>query len=394
MPHDAKATIRLTAAAIVLLLAVCLAAAPLAAQETDDQRPAADDPPKKTKKSFPVIPIPMFITEPAIGYGLGVAVGYFHPRRDEPAPDAHDVAPAFTTGTPPGTGGDEETRRPPTITGVAAAYTDKETWLVGLGHSASWRRDRVRYAGVLAYANVNSTFYLLDIPFGFNLEGGFVYQNIRFRLGSGDFFLGGKLSYLNADGTFKLGEEAPIDLLQRSMSDSGLALQAVWDTRDNTMTPNRGQSFEAALWRYDEALGGEFDYWKAKLKLLSFHEFADRFVLGLRLDVDAVDGGPPIWGFPWISLRGIPAMRYQNEITGVVETELRWNILRRWAVLAFVGAGASRGDTFLFNDESGIFAGGIGGRWLFRPEDSLWVGIDIARGPEDTYTYIQVGHAW
>ena len=42
----------------------------------------------------------------------------------------------------------------------------------------------------------------------------------------------------------------------------------------------------------------------------------------------------------------------------------------------------------------GIVAGGIGGRWLFRPKDSLWVGVDIATGPEDTYAYIQVGHAW
>jgi hypothetical protein len=24
----------------------------------------------------------------------------------------------------------------------------------------------------------------------------------------------------------------------------------------------------------------------------------------------------------------------------------------------------------------------------------LWIGIDIARGPEDTYWYIQVGQAW
>ncbi|MEX1311353.1 MAG: BamA/TamA family outer membrane protein [Candidatus Sulfomarinibacteraceae bacterium] len=345
------------------------------------------------KKSFPVIPIPIFITEPAIGYGLGAAVGYFHPRRggDE---DDDSIPPAITIGTSPASGRGKESKRPPTITGIAAAYTDKETWAVGLGHSASWAGDRIRYAGFVAYANLNSTFYLLDLPFAFNLEGGVLYQNIRFRLGSSDFFLGGKLSYLNADGTFKLGEEAPVDLLERNMADSGLGLQAVWDTRDNTMTPDAGQYFEAVLWRYDEAIGGEFDYWKADLKLLSFHTFAKRFVLGFRLDLDTVDGNPPLWAFPWISLRGIPALRYQNETAGAIETELRWNIFPRWAVLGFVGVGASRGDTLVYEDESGIIAAGVGGRWLFRPEDSLWVGVDVARGPEDTYAYIQVGHAW
>ena len=34
------------------------------------------------------------------------------------------------------------------------------------------------------------------------------------------------------------------------------------------------------------------------------------------------------------------------------------------------------------------------GRFLFKPEENLWVGIDVARGPEDTYFYIQVGQAW
>ena len=182
-------------------------------------------------------------------------------------------------------------------------------------------------------------------------------------------------------------------LLERNTNDGGLAFQAVWDTRDNTMTPDAGQFFEAVVWRYDDALGGEFNYWKGGLKLLSFHPFAKRFVLGLRLEANAVGGDAPLWAYPWISIRGIPALRYQNEIAGAIETELRWNVFDRWAVLGFVGVGATSGDSRRYEDESGIVAGGIGGRWLFRPEDSLWVGVDIATGPEDTYAYIQVGHA-
>ena len=345
------------------------------------------------KKSFPVIPIPIFVTEPAIGYGFGAAVGYFHKRKGDDRDGSPEVAPAYTTGTPPGSGSDRESKRPPNITGVAAAYTEKESWVVGVGHSASWRNDTIRYQGALAYANINSTFYFLNVPFDFNLKGSMLYQNIRFRLGRGDFFLGGRLAYLNADGKFT-SDGSLGGLLERDTNDVGLAFQAVWDTRDNTMTPDSGQFFEAVVWRYDDALGGAFDYWKGDLKLLTFHRFARRFVLGLRFDVDVVDGDPPLWGYPWISLRGIPALRYQNEIAGVVEAELRWNILERWAVVGFVGVGGTRGDTRRYEDESGIVAGGVGGRWLFRPEDSLWVGVDVATGPEDTYAYIQVGHAW
>lgn len=392
----------LTIFTICITMLVWVPVAPVFGQETVNTGPTGvndgdmdiDDTKKKEKKSLPVIPIPIFITEPAIGYGFGAAVGYFHKRKGDDRDGNENVAPAYTTGTIPGSGRDKESKRPPTITGVAAAYTDTNTWMVGVGHSASWKKDTIRYQGALAYANINSTFFFLDVPFDFNLKGGILYQNIRFRLGEGDFFLGGKLSFLNAEGEFTLGEGAPDGLFERDSNDGGLAFQAVWDTRDNTMTPDEGQYFEAVMWRHDDALGGEFDYWKGELKLLTFHRFAKRFVLGFRLAVDAVDGDPPLWTYPWISLRGIPALRYQNEIAGVVETELRWNIFERWAVLGFVGVGATRGDTLRYEDESGIVAGGVGGRWLFRPEDSLWVGIDIATGPEETYAYIQVGHAW
>lgn len=386
---------------IVGFFLACLATPSTAAEvenppvaPTEESESREDEAKKKKKKSLPVIPIPVIITEPAIGFGLGAAVGYFHKRKGDHEDGSEDMAPAYTTGTPPGSSGDKETKRPPTITGVAAAYTDNGTWAVGAGHSASWKEDRIRYQGLLAYANVNSTFFFLNVPFDFNLKGGLFYQAMRFRLGSSDFFLGGKLSYLDADGEFKLGEGAPDGLLERDTTDSGLAFHAVWDTRDNTMTPDVGQYFETVLWRHDEDLGGEFNYWKGELKLLSFHRLGEQFVLGFRLDVDAVDGDAPLWAYPWISIRGIPALRYQNEIAGALETELRWNILSRWAILGFVGVGASRGDSFRYEDESGIVAGGVGGRWLFRPEDSLWVGIDVAAGPEDTYAYIQVGHAW
>ena len=43
-----------------------------------------------------IIPIPVLITEPAIGQGLGIGVGYFHPDR---APDAYKPKDIETAGT-------------------------------------------------------------------------------------------------------------------------------------------------------------------------------------------------------------------------------------------------------------------------------------------------------
>jgi hypothetical protein len=336
------------------------------------------------------LPIPIFITEPAIGAGFGAALGYFHPRKDEQA--ATSSLPAMTAGSTAHL--DDGQKRPPDISGIAGAYTENGTWLVGVGHFASWRRDRIRYAGAVVYSNVNATFYLLGRPLDFELKGGFLYQDIKLRIGSSRYFVGGKLSYIDATSRFKLDLGPGFDVKLGDTRDAGLAAQLYYEGRDNIFTPNRGQLFEGLVWRYDTALGGDYEYWKVGLKFTSFHPFGDRFVLGWRVDLDAVAGDPPFWGFPWIIMRGVPAMRYQNERAAVTEVEGRWNIFDRWAVVGFAGIGAVAGDDPLFETKSDILAGGVGARYLFKPEMGLWVGVDLAHGPETSALYIQVGHAW
>jgi hypothetical protein len=87
-------------------------------------------------------------------------------------------------------------------------------------------------------------------------------------------------------------------------------------------------------------------------------------------------------------------MRYQDERAAAVEAELRWNVLPRWAVVGFLGCGATDGDLVQFESQDPLAAGGIGGRYLFADDLGLWVGVDVARGPEEYVGYIQVGHAW
>jgi hypothetical protein len=389
-----------------LFLTICLAAPTLHAEQAEDtadqseaatnaETDQANDGETAEKKMGPsFLPIPIFITEPAIGYGLGAALGYFHKRKDQDDTGAGSHPPGFTADTAAEVGNQQKV--PPTVSGIAAAYTEKGTWGVGVAHSASWKKDRIRYKGALGYAHIVSTFYFNNQPFDFELDTGLFYQDMKFRIASSDFFVGGKLIYLTPDLLFEDDLEEIPEVSDRSeRNDFGLALQADWDSRDNKMTPNRGQFVEFIAWKHLEVLSGETDYWTVGLQAQSFTELAHgKLVLGFHLDLDTAGGDPPIWGYPWVTMRGIPALRYQNESTGVLETELRWNLVERWAVVGFMGVAATRGDVSVFEDENGIFAGGIGGRFLFRPQDSLWVGIDLAKGPEDYVVYVQIGQAW
>ena len=361
--------------------------------KTKDEAPEKKSEAIKEKKGPSFLPIPIFITEPAIGYGLGAALTYFH-RSDSGASAASGVGPAMTMGSTEAQHHRKEP--PPDVTGVAAAYTDKGSWFAGIGHSGSWSKDTIRYKGAIAYADLDAEFWFFNIPLDVNIAGAMVYQNLLFRIGDSDLFLGGTLTYLNTEAKLPLFEEEPsLEISGVRVQDIGLGAELLYDTRDYTMTPNRGLYADLKVQKYFEGSLGDFDYWSSGLDIRSFHQLAHKkLVLGWRLKLDGVNGDPPFWGYPWINLRGVPALRYQNQRAGEIATELRWDILERWAVDFFAGVGGTRGDVLLFEEVSGVVAGGVGGRYLFRPQDNLWVGIDLARGAGQWTFYIQVGQAW
>ena len=104
-------------------------------------------------------------------------------------------------------------------------------------------------------------------------------------------------------------------------------------------------------------------------------------MLGLRLEGSAVDGLPPFYALPYVTLRGIPALRCQGKRVGMAKVELRWNFLPRRAVLGFGGKGRVYGDDPALETQDDIIAGDFGGRYLFMPNEGLWLGVDVARGP-------------
>jgi hypothetical protein len=356
----------------------------------DATEPEEDQDSKKAKdpNRGRILPIPIFITEPAIGEGLGVVLAYFHRTKD--APERNIASPTSIASA------SQEQKAPPTVTGVFGAYTSNETAAAGVGHMNSFKDDHIRFTGVIALADIKSTFYLLDQPLKFNIKGAMLYQETRFRIKDSRWFLGIGLSYLDADNVFQveIPEEAPIDLFRSEFQNAGLSAKLAWDSRDNTSMPNSGQLLDLALWRYDESIGGDFNYWNTKLKLLSFHQLHQKFVLAGRLEYSLIDGQAPFFAVPWVTLRGIPAMRYQGERVAVAEVEARYYFHPRWALIAFTGIGDVTSDVPGLDTEQDIYSYGIGARYNIFEAQDVWIGIDIAQGPEDTNWYIQIGQSW
>jgi hypothetical protein len=62
-------------------------------------------------------------------------------------------------------------------------------------------------------------------------------------------------------------------------------------------------------------------------------------------------------------------------------------------VVAFGGAGVARLDERYARDKW-AGAAGAGFRYELARKFGLHVGLDVARGPEETAVYLQVGNAW
>jgi len=324
------------------------------------------------------VPLAVPNNDPTLGAGLVSAIVYFHPSKLPP-----------------------EVRKdnPPTMTGASIGATNNDSWGVAGLHSAVWSGGRTRYLGVLGAASLNLDYYgsesvdLSDNPARFNIEGGILVQQTQFRLGDSRLFAGVRYMLLSTDVTFDVTPTFPIELGRTK--DAGLAALLDYDSRDNTFTPNEGRRSALAISYFSESLGGDFDY--AKLNASDFqywqlHE--QRLAFGLRLEYAFAEDEAPFYSLPWVSLRGIPILRYLGHHVLTVEIEPRWKIDERWSVLGFTGAGRAADELDGLDDAEAAYNYGVGFRYLLSRRLGLAGGIDVARGPEDTVLYLTFGNAW
>jgi len=120
------------------------------------------------------LPVPVVITEPAVGYGAGLFGAYFHGSIEEWSRRNNGRF------------------RPPSISVAGGFATENGSWGVVAGHFGVWFDDRVRYLGAVGYVSPNLAVYpsaLGDQKVEFNLEGLVLMQQARARTW-GDLFAG------------------------------------------------------------------------------------------------------------------------------------------------------------------------------------------------------------
>jgi len=326
------------------------------------------------------LPIPIVVTEPAVGYGGGAAGMFLRPRREA---------------------GDAGWARPD-ISAVGAFATQNGTWGAFAGDASRWVDGRLRTLIGAGTGRVNLDFYGLGpasssldqaVRYSLQFSGGLAQANWQIAPGS-PWAVG--LRYVFADVDPSLRDDPLFPGLANRLRVKISAPTAVveFDTRDNVFTPTQGVYSESSYLASREALGATGNFERFEQVLIGWHTLPHRVTLGARADYAWSSTGTPFFLRPYVQLRGVPAVRFQGDQAASLELEARWQFMGRWSAVVFGGAGTTRSAQNAFTATQDVGSGGVGFRYELASKFGLHAGIDVAHSPGTTAVYFVVGNAW
>ena len=218
----------------------------------------------------------------------------------------------------------------------------------------------------------------------------------RFRIRKSNFHLGVRYLLFQVNSSQKSGESSVAAPARLGRTDrlGAPTLALSYDSRDNILTPTKGLFTESAYSYFDPIFGSTMNYQRFDQLSIAYVPLNPRLFLGVHTNTSFTFGDPVFYARPYVSLRGIPAMRYQRQNVAEAELELRWQFWKRFSVVGFGGPAIAWNSTVLSNRAIGVGAGGAGIRYLLARKFGLHYGVDVARGPEGTAVYFQFGSAW
>jgi hypothetical protein len=330
------------------------------------------------------LPVPLIITDPAVGYGGGLGAVFFHGgnplRREKQVAGARYV--------------------PPSVSAVMLFATENGSKGGVAAHFGVWKDDRIRYLGVAGGASLNLDYWgrpsvPLAEPLRYDVKGLLIFQRLLFRVADSPLFLGGEMSWSRQNAEFKtlfLPAGSPPRKLEQD--DAGVGVVSQLDTLNNLFTPTRGMNLRVIGKVFSKSLSGDNDRQSADIEAFGYVPLNKKLTLGMRTEMLFSDGDTPFYLLPYLNMRGLPALKYSGKHTALGELEVRWNVMGRWSAVGFGGLGFVSDSIADLPDAESIGTIGGGFRYLVAEKLGIHVGVDLAKGPDDGAIYLVVGSAW
>ncbi len=380
--------------ATAFLLAVglgggCLLTAPsaLAVEEHLKEVDARHDPSQEVAKGKRVIFLPIPMSNPTLGTGLGLASMFLY-RTGEKQPISNTTLGGF--------------------------YTNSDSWMVGAKQTTYLKEDTYRLTGGLAYYDLNLDFYGIGNEAGsqgksipINQTGVFLAPEFLRRFGD-HLFLGLRYRYLRMDTSLEEddstddGSDSPIaDFISEAELEqvtSGLGVVIDYDSRDSQFYPHRGTLLDFETNFATTALGSDDTYQFYHLAYNRYHEVAENMVFAFQAAGCYTDGDVPYYDLCLFGshniLRGYVGGQYRDRTLLATQLEYRWQFYKAFGMVLFGGIGEVAPSFSEYTSDNILPSYGAGVRYMLDEKRRINLSVDFAGGKDSDAVYFRIGEAF
>ncbi len=335
--------------------------------------PQKDLPDTQLFEDVVVAPIP--ISNPTIGTGLAVVVmPFYHLGKDSPLSN----------------------------TAVAAGYTSSGSWGVGAAQSTRLRGDQMRIDGFLGYVDLRYRFFGVGSTAGGAgvsvpiVQKGYAFVPELLYQVAKSTFLGARLRAVRVETALEGSPSAILEPLTGQsilVTSTGVGPVAVFDTRDNEMSPASGVLIDFRGNFAEEKLGSDLNYQTFSLAG-NYYRRAGPGVLALRGYACRASDKTPLFDLCLFGsgndLRGYEVGRYRDQRMVAFQGEYRFPLAGRLGAVVFGGSGKVARTFGEMGDEPDLWSVGAGLRWLASEKARVNLSVDVAKGRDGTAAYVYV----
>jgi outer membrane protein assembly factor BamA len=313
---------------------------------------------------------PLIFSAPAFGNGIGAMGMYFYK---------------------PKTAGEKS---PPSTLMMVGAYSDTDSYFLGLFNQNYLRNDQWRPRVGYANGKINNNFDIPvfgDVKFSTEISGLFGRLDWRWR---GNIFIGAKAGFV--DVRYKARNATAQDYFEiydvNDNSSGQFGFLVNYDSRDHVRYPTSGTLAEAGMDFVPEWLGSKDGYEVLQISGNQYYKLKPAQVLAVRAYGRFTPEGTPYVGLSTLGqrsdLRGYTAGEKVAENLMSTQAEYRWMFRPKWGVVGFAGvATLYDGGMDNIDSDNTYFSGGVGLRYVLHKENRVNFRVDYAWGEDDDSGY-------
>jgi hypothetical protein len=285
-------------------------------------------------------------------------------------------------------------------------YTQKKQFIAEISGDMYFAADQYRLTSDLKFQKYPNKFFSIGNNTPESSEETYTPQTILFkavlyRNVSSHVNIGPTIRYEN----MSLQEVAPGGLLSSIRlagssggTSAGIGIVANWDSRDNTFATQSGHFFQVSTLFYRSAFGSDYSYDDIQIDARSFFAPFSDHILALQGIGEFINGSAPFQSLAKFGgqslLRGYFDGRYRDNNVVSLQAEYRMPVWWRFGVVGFVGVAQVANHISDLVMNRFWFAGGMGLRFAWNPDERVNVRIDYGVGNNSSGTYFTITEAF